>query len=162
MTERARLLADEDVRGPVLRGIRRHHRDIDVIDVRDVRLEGAPDDQVLDWAAENGRVVVSQDEETMIGAACARIARGLPMPGLTLAPLRCPTGRAIRDIAALVDRSIDDPLDGTVRHLPLDKSWRVSEEAPEWTVDPLRATRRGYSVPAAALSSRRFSTSDRM
>jgi len=132
VTRRVRLLTDEDVRGQIVAGLRRHHATIDLIDVRDVGLDSTPDPIVLEWAATQGRVVVTQDEETMIAAGYQRIGESLPFPGMILAPLRCPVGRAIRDIAELIARIDDRPIEGRVVHLPLDKSWRVGEETAAW------------------------------
>lgn len=132
MTDRIRLLTDEDVRGQVVTGLRRHHPQIDLVDVREVGLESTPDPIVLEWAAVQGRVLVTQDEETMIDFAWDRVELSLHFPGLIVAPLRCPVALAIREIAELVARSDEEPLDDRVVHLPLDKSWRVREEEPEW------------------------------
>lgn len=132
MSDRARLLTGEDVRGAVLDGLRRHHAGIDVIDVREVGLSSTPDPLVLEWAAAHGRVVVTQDEETMLGFAWDRVARSVRFPGMIVAPLRCPVAIAIREIAQVVEISDHDPLDDRVIHLPRDKSWRVSEEEPVW------------------------------
>ena len=129
---RVRLLTDEDINGAILTGLRLHHPDIDVVGAREVRLARAPDPRVLDWAAANFRAVVSHDVKTMPPAARSRLAMGKPLPGLIIVPQWYPVGHAIRDIAALVERSEALPLDGRIEHLPLDKSWRVCEDEPVW------------------------------
>ena len=134
MTTRARLLADESLRGPIVAGLRHRHPTVDVVAAWEIGLEGWDDPRVLSWAADQGRVVVAEDRKTMIGFAHRRLADGLALGGLVVVPSRCPVGRAIEDLAALVDRSCDEPLDGQIKYLPLDKAWRVSEEQAEWAV----------------------------
>ena len=134
---RVRLLTDEDINGAILTGLRLHHPDIDVVGAREVRLARAPDPRVLDWAAANFRAVVSHDVKTMPPAARSRLAMGKPLPGLIIVPQWYPVGHAIRDIAALVERSEIESLDGRIAHVPLNKTWRVSEEAAVWAVTAL-------------------------
>lgn len=132
MIVRTRLLADESLRGPIVRGLRRHHTAIDLVIAHDVGLEGWTDPDVLAWAAEHGRAVVAEDKQTMIGFARLRFRQGLSFSGLVVVPQRLPVGQAIRDIAALVERSAIEPLDGRIEYLPLDKTWRVREAETEW------------------------------
>ncbi len=132
MTERARLLSDESLRGQIVRGRRRHHSAIDFVIAHDMRLEGWPDQDVLAWVAEHDRAVIAEDKQTMIGFAKLRLERGLSFPGLVVVPQRLPAGRAIRDVAALVERSSSRPLHGRIEYLPIDKAWRVREEESEW------------------------------
>ncbi len=125
-----RLLTDEDVRGQIVAGLRR--RGFEVVDVRDVGLDNTPDPVILDWAAAERRIVITQDERSMTAAAYARVRRGLPLPGVIVASLRCPVGRALMDIEELAARAPERPLDDQVLFLPLDKAWRVGEEAAAW------------------------------
>ena len=129
---RARLLFDEDAHGPILAGLRLHHPGLDAVGARDVGLRRTPDPKILEWAAGEGRAVVSHDVNTMTAAARRRVADGLAFPGLVIVPQGYPVGRAVRELAALVERSLDEPLDGQLRYLPLDKSWRVCEAEPDW------------------------------
>ena len=50
--------------------------------VQDVDLSGADDPTVLDWAAQQGRVVLTHDVATMISFAYERTQAELSMPGL--------------------------------------------------------------------------------
>ena len=77
-----RLISDADVHGHIVRGVRGRNPGIDLVRAQEVGLRTASDAIILDWAAGQNRIVISQDRTTMIGFACARIAAGLPMPGL--------------------------------------------------------------------------------
>jgi predicted nuclease of predicted toxin-antitoxin system len=49
-----RLLADENLNGNIVRGIRRRIDGLDLVRVQDLGLTGADDPTVLAWAAEQG------------------------------------------------------------------------------------------------------------
>lgn len=76
-----RLLADENIHGGVVRGLLLRLPSLDLVRARDVGLGGRPDPEVLAWAAERGRIVLSHDAATMPDHAYERIARGERMPG---------------------------------------------------------------------------------
>jgi len=76
------LLADENLDANIVRGILRRFRGIDIIRVQDVGLTGADDPTVLAWAAEQGRVLVTHDVETVTRYAFERVDADLPMPGV--------------------------------------------------------------------------------
>jgi len=71
-----KLLLDENLEAAILRGLLRLSPDLDVVRVVDVGLAGAPDQAVLAWAAEQGRVVVSRDRAAMSLEAARRIEAG--------------------------------------------------------------------------------------
>jgi hypothetical protein len=58
-----------------LRAFRRREPELDVIRVQDVGLSGRDDDSVLQFAAENQRVVLTWDVSTMTAAANGRVER---------------------------------------------------------------------------------------
>jgi len=65
-------------------GLKWRHPGLDVVRVVDVGLGGKPDLEVLEWAAREGRVVVSRDRATLSAEAAQRVSQGRPMPGLIL------------------------------------------------------------------------------
>jgi hypothetical protein len=102
-----------------LRGLRRALPTVDVIRVQDVRLSGADDPTVLEWAAREGRVLFTHDVSTMSKAAYDRTARGQPMPGLFEVPVSIPTRQVIEDIRLIVECGLEGEWEGQVRYLPL-------------------------------------------
>jgi predicted nuclease of predicted toxin-antitoxin system len=68
-----RLLLDENVEKALLLGLRRRHPRLDVVRVVDVGLGGRSDPEILEWAAREGRVVVSRDRATLSAEAARRI-----------------------------------------------------------------------------------------
>jgi predicted nuclease of predicted toxin-antitoxin system len=87
---RIHYLADEDLRRRVVVACRQIDPAIEFLAVRDVGLSGADDEQVLEYAASAGFIVVSHDKRTMVTAAKTRIATGMPMAGLILVGQKSP------------------------------------------------------------------------
>lgn len=114
-----RYLADEDFDNRILRAFRRSEAGIDWVRVQDVDLSGCDDEQVLQFAAENGRVVLTRDISTMPAAANRRMARGEPMPGAIVVPHRAAIGQAIQELIFLAVDSEPKEWEGQVLYLPL-------------------------------------------
>ena len=87
--------------------------------VQDAGLAGADDPRVLEWAAGEGRVLITHDVATMTQAAYERVARGQPMPGIFEVPTTIATRQAIDDLRLLVECSVEGEWEGQVRYLPL-------------------------------------------
>jgi hypothetical protein len=113
------LLTDASLNGDIIDAARRMLPSIDLVTAQDVGLRQAPDPDVLDWAARNGRVVVASDSETMIGFARARVAAGLPMPGLVHSKQRLGVGLVARDLVLIAECLAPGEWDGRVVYLPL-------------------------------------------
>jgi predicted nuclease of predicted toxin-antitoxin system len=60
-----RLLADENFNGDIVRGLLLRQPTLDVVRVQDVGLIGTDDSEILAWAAENNRIVLTHDRATM-------------------------------------------------------------------------------------------------
>jgi hypothetical protein len=113
------LAADENFNRNIVRGIRRRQADIDIIRIQDVGLSGADDPTVLAWAAQEGRVLLTQDVSTITHYAYERVREGKPMPGVFEVSRGLPIGRVIDDLLLLTAYSLDGEWEGQVRYLPL-------------------------------------------
>ena len=60
-----RLAADENFNGDIVRGLLRRNPTLDIVRVQDVGLSGADDPSVLQWAADQGRIIVTHDISTL-------------------------------------------------------------------------------------------------
>lgn len=114
-----RLLADESVSGVIIRQLRRRLISIDLLTAHDAGLRTADDESVLEWAAEQGRVVITADRDTMIGYAYARVASGKRMPGLLVAGQKLPVGLVVEDLLTIAGASEPSEWESQVVHLPL-------------------------------------------
>lgn len=113
------LLADENLNGDILRGLLLREPELDIVRVQDVGLSGADDPGVLEWAAEQNRVVLTHDRTTMPDFAYERVSAGNPMPGLFLLDDRFPAGQAIEEILLIVGCTEQDEWLDRVVYLPL-------------------------------------------
>lgn len=114
-----RLLADENFNGDIVRGLLLRGADLDILRVQDVGLRGADDPDILDWAAEHNRIVLTHDRATMPEYAHQRVATGKVMPGVFVVNDRFPVGSAIREILLIVACSEHADWMGRVVYLPL-------------------------------------------
>ncbi len=114
-----RLLADENFNGDIVRGVVLRQPDLDIVRVQDVGLAGAEDPDVLAWAAENGRIVLTHDRATMSDYAYERVAAGEGLAGVFILNDRLPVGRAIEEILLLVSCTEPAEWSGRAVHVPL-------------------------------------------
>lgn len=114
-----RFLADENFNNQIVRGVLRQSPNVNIVRVQDVGLSETDDPRVLEWAAQQGRVVLTHDVATMTRFAYERIQAGLSMPGLFEVSRRVPVGLAIEEILLLAECSLEKEWEGQVRFLPL-------------------------------------------
>jgi predicted nuclease of predicted toxin-antitoxin system len=114
-----RLLTDEDVHGDIVHGLRRRQPTLDLVRVQDVGLRHTPDSLILEWAAQQGRVVVSVDRKTLAVAAWDRVARGLPMPGIVILRILLSIGQAIHELEIVALAGNPDDVRDQIIYLPL-------------------------------------------
>jgi hypothetical protein len=111
--------ADENFNIHIVNGVIRRLPTADLVRAQDAGLEGADDLAVLEWAANEGRVLLTHDVNTLTAFAYERIARGLSMPGVFEVSLNVPIGTAIDDILLLAECSVEGEWEGQVNYLPL-------------------------------------------
>jgi len=114
-----RLLADEDFDNRILRGLVRRLPHLDIVRVQDVNLQSAHDTEVLAFAAEENRVLLTHDVRTMLDYAYQRIDENLLMPGVFGISQTLSIGEVIEDLILIVEYSLENEWQGQVRFLPL-------------------------------------------
>ena len=113
------LVADENFNNNIVRGVLRRKPDADIVRVQDVGLSGADDPGVLEWAAQQGRILLTHDVSTITKYACERIEAGLEMPGVFEVSRTIPIGPVIEDIILLLECSLEGEWAGQIIYLPL-------------------------------------------
>jgi hypothetical protein len=113
------LVADENFNNDIVRGLLRKKPDLDIVRVQEVGLRGADDPAILEWAANEGRVVLTHDAATMTYYAYERVRAGLPMPGVIEVADDLPLGQVIEDILLLAEYSNKGEWESQVIYLPL-------------------------------------------
>ncbi len=114
-----RLAADENFNNNIVRGLLRRKPEIDIIRVQDAGLGGADDPAILEWAAQNNRVLLTHDVATITEYTYERVANGLSMPGVFEVRRNVPLHRAIEEFLLIAECSIEGEWEGQVQYLPL-------------------------------------------
>jgi hypothetical protein len=114
-----RLATDEDFNNRILRGLLRRRPGLDIVRVQDAGLAGRGDAEVLEWAAREGRVLLTHDVTTMKRYVDERAAAGLRMPGVFEVSQQTPIAQVIEDILLLAECSLEGEWDAQIRFLPL-------------------------------------------
>ncbi len=81
-----RFLADEDVRASIIEGLRSREPAIDILDVSNAGLRGTKDQALLELAAQQNRILITHDRNTMTRHFYQRLAAGKSGPGLFVVP----------------------------------------------------------------------------
>jgi len=114
------FLSDEDFNRRILRGLRRRLPALDVVRVQDVGLISRPDAEVLEWAANENRIILTHDVTTMSKHAFDRVNRALPpMPGVIEVSQDVPIGEAIEELVLIAECSLENEWHNLVIYLPL-------------------------------------------
>lgn len=113
-----RLLTDENFNGAILRGLVRRLPELDIVRVQDVGLIHADDPDILEWAANEGRILLTHDVATITMYACERVDRGLPMLGVVEVIATAPIGKIIDDLELFICCSQPDEYEGQILFIP--------------------------------------------
>jgi hypothetical protein len=114
-----RIAMDENFDRKVTLGLRRLRPELDIVQAQEAGLAGADDPTILEWAAREGRVLVTYDLATIDEFAMARVLAGRRMPGVFKMTRSLPRRHMIEEILLLADCSYADEWEGQIRYLPL-------------------------------------------
>ncbi len=87
--------------------------------MQDVGLRTIGDPEILQWAADHSRILISHDLKTMPGFVGDRLVAGLPMPGVILLRSTLAIARAIDELAAIAGATDAEEWINQVAYLPL-------------------------------------------
>jgi hypothetical protein len=114
-----RLAIDENFNNDVVRGVLRRRPELDLVRIQDAGLSGADDPTVLEWTANERRVLLTHDVSTVTRHAYERVRAGHLMPGVFEVSRLVAVSQAIEDILLLAECSLEGEWEGQVRYLPL-------------------------------------------
>ncbi len=114
-----RLLVDQNFNENIVDGLVRRDSSLDLVHVRDVGLSAVPDATILEWAANQGRILLTHDRRTIPRFAYARVKAGQPMPRVFLAGDDMAIGQAIDEILLAVHCLAPEECKDLVRYFPL-------------------------------------------
>lgn len=114
-----RFLADENFDNRILHAMLQENAEVDVLRVQDLEIYQADDPIVLEWAAQNDRVVLTRDVRTMRNFAYERVRQGKSMPGMIQTRRDASIMKMAEDILILASASQEGELEGQVIFVPL-------------------------------------------
>lgn len=110
-----RFLADADLNQGIVVGCLRR----DFLSANEALLEGVPDPMVLAMAAEQGRILVSHDFQTMPRHFGAFLQTGASSPGVLLVPQYLPIGDAIDELVLIWHASAAEDWQNRILRIPI-------------------------------------------
>ena len=114
-----RILIDENLDQRILRGLRRQLPLLDYEIVQELGLAGTSDESLLAWAAEQQRIIVTHDVNTVTKYAYERVDAGEPMAGIIVVPEDLAIGVAIEELMLLIECCGAEELADQVKYIPI-------------------------------------------
>jgi hypothetical protein len=114
-----KFVIDADFDNDILRGLLRRNPELNIVRVQDFGLRIADDPTILEWAANENRILLTHDVNTMTAHAYARVKAGLPMPGIFVVPQTLSISHTIEDLLLIAEYGVEGEFDGQVLYLPL-------------------------------------------
>src|SRR2546427_13132267 len=96
-----RFMADADLNHAIVKGCRRHEPTLDFLSANEASLEGVPDPEVLAFAADNNRILVTHDHQTMPRHFGEFLMARDSRPGLFLVSQYAPIWAGIDEVVLL-------------------------------------------------------------
>ncbi len=111
--------ADENFNGNIVRGLRQRLPGVSIVTVQEAGLLGATDQKVLQWAASEGRVLLTHDLNTMTAEAYDLIEAGKRVPGVFVVHRETRLHVVIEDLVLVATCSKPGEWQDQVRYIPL-------------------------------------------
>jgi Domain of unknown function (DUF5615) len=113
-----RFQGDYDLKRAIISGVKRRIPEIDFKNADDAQLRGLDDQEVLAYAAREGRILVSHDRSTM-PIHFANFVLAQESPGLILIEQSLPVREAIEDILLIWEASEAEEWINRLEFIPL-------------------------------------------
>ena len=114
-----RLLADASLRHAIVTGCARREPAIDFLSAHAAKLHGVSDRDVLEIAAAQGRILITQDFRTMPKHFAEFLSAGRSSPGVFLVKQRTPLLTVIDDLVLVWTASTQEDWTNRMVEIPL-------------------------------------------
>ncbi len=114
-----KYLTDENLNGRITRAILRACPELDLVRVQDVGLREADDPAILEWAAQERRILITHDVSTVTAYAYERVLADLPMSGVIEINPFASFQTVIQDFIILNECSEENEWENQVFYIPL-------------------------------------------
>ncbi|SPE24765.1 conserved hypothetical protein [Acidobacteriia bacterium SbA2] len=114
-----KFLIDENLDQRILRGLQLNVPGIEFAIVQETPLAGAQDGTLVEWATQNGYVIVTHDRRTMLKIVHERLRAAKETAGIVIVRSGFPLSAIIEDMVMLVKCSSERELQNQVVFIPL-------------------------------------------
>jgi hypothetical protein len=113
-----KFAADENLNNEIIRRLQNRLPDIDIVRIQDSPVYQQADDIMLEWCANEGRILITHDQRTMAGFVFATVAKGLLVSGVLIVPSREHFKEVVEDIALIIADNNEAEWRDTTTDLP--------------------------------------------
>jgi hypothetical protein len=113
-----KFLTDENFNNDILRGVWRRIPDASFTRVQDTEIAGADDPRVLEYAADQGYIILTHDVNTLRGFFYERVRAELPMSGVFLVHKQTAVGRVVDELELIIQASDESEWIGKITYVP--------------------------------------------
>ncbi len=114
-----RFAADENFDGRIFNGLLARLPELDIVRIQDTEMYQAPDDRLLAWLADTGRILITHDVRTMPRFVYERVHAGKPVPGVIEVQKDTLIGAAIEDLEIMIGACTPEDFDNQVKYIPI-------------------------------------------
>lgn len=115
-----RLLLDENFNNHIRVALLRLRPNLDMLRVQDIpEIAGRDDSTLLEWAAQEQRVLLTHDVRTITSHAYERVAAGKPMPGVIEVNRTVSVGKLAEELLLWIEATEPGELEGRVVYVPI-------------------------------------------
>lgn len=114
-----KILADQNFNGKILRGLKVRIPELDIVRTQDLGLGRLSDYDLLSWAADDDRVIVTHDEKTFYVSVYEKMRRGEKMCGVIVIPDQIQIGIAIDDLVIALSCKFDNEWENNITRIPI-------------------------------------------
>lgn len=114
-----RILADQNFNGRILRGLKERIPELDCIATYEIGIGAYSDSELLAWAANENRVILTHDAKTFPIFAYARMTKGKKMSGVIVVSDQISICKAIADLELIILGNFENEWENNVTRIPL-------------------------------------------
>ncbi len=113
-----KILADQNFNGKILRGLKLRIPELDCLATYEIGLQKYTDPKLLEWAANENRVILTHDAKTFPVFAYEKMSKGEKMSGVIVVSDQTPIGRAIEDLELIILGKFENEWESTITRIP--------------------------------------------
>lgn len=113
------ILVDQDFDHDILRGLIRRLPQLDYVTAFEEGLSKVKDTELLIWASENKRNLLTHDRKTMPRHFVSLLEKNISLAGIFIIPRRLPISQAINEMEIIISCSYFEEWENIIKILPL-------------------------------------------